>query len=125
MNSATARFTAPTAPTAPATIYVGDVVWASDNLSYKGNRPMLVVTMDGEKLGVCPISSTPQGRLEITELRGSARPSYVAAVDRVTRRSNMIWVEASAVALYKKQLTRATVLSALAEVTRQFKSTAR
>jgi len=98
--------------------YTGDVVFTTCQLTGKDNRPHLVtnVTADG-RIGLCPLTHTPQGRYEITEMGGG---TYLAAWDKFKQRTNLRFAaEGEALRLRPKQLSEECIFAALAEIKRQ------
>ena len=98
--------------------YTGDVVYTTCQITGKPNRPHLItnVTKDG-RIGLCPLSHTPQGKYEITEMGGS---TYLAAWDRFAQRTNLRFAEAGeSLRLRHQQLSDACITAALAEIRRQ------
>lgn len=98
--------------------YTGDIVFTVCGMTRKANRPHIItnVTADG-RIGLCPLTHTPQGRYEITELGGG---TYLAAWDRIQQKSNLRFADPSeALRLGNKQLSDACITAALAEIKRQ------
>ena len=60
--------------------YLGDIVFTACHLTGKSFRPHLItnVTADG-RIALCPLTHTPQGKYEITELGGG---TFIAATDK-------------------------------------------
>ena len=108
-----------TTATTTQALYVGDVVWVTDTITNKGRRPHLVIALQDEWVGVCPLTHTPQGRWTTNELGGG---TYIAAANHRTRMGNTTWVDYEACELYRKQLTHPTIEAALKEVARQLRT---
>ena len=100
--------------------YTGDIVFTCCHLTGKAFRPHIVtnVTKDG-RVALCPLTHTPQGRYEITELGGG---TYLAAVDKFTRQINLRFTEAGEdvrLGRPNQQISDEAITAALAEIKRQ------
>jgi hypothetical protein len=100
-----------------ADFYVGDVVFTTCQATNKPNRPHFVTASKNGRIGLCPLSHTPQGKYEITEMGGG---TYVAAWDRFKLRTNVRWAEAGeSLRLRPQQLSDECITATMAEIRRQ------
>ena len=100
--------------------YLGDIVFTACHLTGKSFRPHLVtnVTVDG-RIALCPLTHTPQGKYEITELGGG---TFIAATNKFSGAINLRFAgdnEDIRLGRADQQLSDAVITAALAEVKRQ------
>jgi hypothetical protein len=97
--------------------YVGDVAYAICHVTNKSNRPHFVAVINGDQVGLCPLSHTPQGEYEITEMGGR---TFVAAWDRIRSRTNVYWAcPGENLRLRPGQLSDECIAAVMAEIRRQ------
>ena len=96
--------------------YTGDVVYTTCQITGKPNRPHFVMAVKADRVGLCPLTHTPQGQYEITEMGGS---TYLAGWDRIKQRSNLFWAQPADLRLRPQQLSDACITAAVAEIRRQ------